>query len=81
MSNLVEKERLNIWRKILTFLLKSKEARHSTEVAKNCELTKDAAYYRLKSMAVEGLVEMVRTDYGVMLWRITDKGRGWLKQQ
>lgn len=80
MSNILSKTRRKVWREILTFLDQSKELRHSTEVAKEVKLANDSAYYRLKSLAVEGLVQMQRTPYNVILWQITEKGREWLKE-
>jgi len=76
----MSEERFKIWRKILVFLLNNEE-RHSTEVAEKLGISKDGAYYRLRSMAAEGLVEMVRKPYGVILWKITEKGKQWLKEK
>jgi len=72
-------ERLKIWRKILAYLEENDESRHDTEIAKAVGITVDIAYYRLKSMAAEGLVEMLRKPWGI-LWRITEKGKQWLKE-
>lgn len=81
MNKPVSEERCKIWREILTFLNESETLRHSTEVAKELGIQKDGAYYRLKSLAVEGFVQMERTSYGVILWQITEKGKQWLKEQ
>jgi len=81
MSEPYLQRRHKIWRKILDFLVKSNEPRHSKEVAEEVGITPDSAYYRLHSLAAEGLVEMLRKPYGILLWTITDKGKQWLKEQ
>jgi len=79
MSKLEIETRHKIWRKILSFLLEAKEPKHSTEVALAVDISKESAYYRLRSMAAERLVEMLHKPYGY-LWQITGKGRQWLNQ-
>jgi len=73
-------QRKEIWQKILTFLGKSEEARHSTEVAKKLGITLDRAYYYLQCLAVDGLAQKKEICGKVILWQITNKGKQWLKQ-
>jgi len=66
--------------KILAFLSKNGQ-KHSSEVAKEVEISKDSAYHHLMVLASDGFVEKNQISERVILWEITEKGMEYLKNK